>query len=119
MAGLEYFRMTFQCMTKRPSLRRYNLPVYRKCLNRIRLYNRAAVYPIIDWQGNLGFYIMHRNLERLRLLCKEYVKVPCAWIKIKYRKGSPSKFYYVYLQGFTAEVWHRRMKYGKSKWKTI
>lgn len=119
MEGQGYFHMTSQCTIKNQYLRRYNLPVYRNCLKRMRLYNRAAVYPIIDWQGHLGFFIMHRNLDKLRLLCKEYLKCPCAWVKIKYRKGSPSKFYYVYLHQYEAEKWNLRMKYGNGKWKNI
>jgi hypothetical protein len=118
MEGQGYSRMTSQCGTK-PALRRYNLPVYRKCLSRMRSVNRGAVYPIIDWSGHVGYYVMHRNLGKLRILCKEYLKCPCAWIKVKYRKGRPSKFYYVYLTRYEAEVWSRRMKYGDSKWKLI
>ena len=98
---------------------KYNLPMYREALKRVKR-GKAGVYPLIDWQGNLMFYVMHRNQERLRGMCMKFLKCPTYFIKHKRRtKGFPRKFYYVILMGFHAEQWHRRMKFGNEKWRWV
>jgi hypothetical protein len=104
---------------------RYNIAGYRTALNRMKL-KVAGIYPLIDWQGNVMFYVMHKNLEKLRYMCMEYLNCPCHFIRFKkmsrYSKKSrtyPAQFYYVILMGFHAAEWEKRMKYGNRMWRKI
>lgn len=101
------------------SKRTWNIVQYRKALGRVKR-GKNGIYPLKDAKGNYVFYVMHRNLEKLRLLCMNYLKCPCHFIRFKYRSTQPVKFYYVILTDYHAEMWLQRMTYGKDEsWRKI
>jgi hypothetical protein len=103
---------------------RYNIAGYRKALGRVN-NGKAGFYPLLDIRGNVAFYVMHKNLGKLRNLCMNHLQCPCSFIRHKKiyarlsKKHHPKSFYYVILTQWHAEEWQKRMKYGDRRWRRL
>jgi len=111
------------------SLHRYNLPMWRKALSKLK-QKKVAVYPKLNEYGELEFYVLITGrqkispkktisaLDRMRGFCYTYAQIPCSWIKIKYRTTEPKKVYYVKIIDDMAQKWLKKMR-RDDKWKGV
>lgn len=94
-----------------------NTEQYRKAKRKVR-EGKVAVYPKLDSQGNLVYFVMHRTIKSLQILCDQYVDCPRHFIRT--HKKSRYGYHYLYLTEQHARTWRDIMeKFTRRTWEEV
>ena len=81
-----------------------NIDQYRKALRKVK-HGKTGVYPKIDKEGNLVYFIMHRNMKSMQILCDQYIDCPRHFIRKNHKKKHG--YFYVRLVDPYVTIWRK------------
>lgn len=89
-----------------------NIEQYRKAKKKVKS-GRVGIYPKIDAKGELVYFLMHRKMKTMQILCDNYIDCPRHFIRL--HKKKKYGYFYLRLSEQHAVKWRKIMeKHGRS-----
>ncbi len=96
---------------------RINTALYRRAKKKVK-DGKVGVYPKIDSKGGLVYFIMHRKMKAMQILCDKYINCPRNFIRLHKKKSYG--YFYVRLSEHHAGTWRKVVEnFSKSLWENV